>query len=102
MNRPSIHQQLRLAFRASGFSEWELSRRANVKNLTFIPDVEVNRVLLVDDLETYVHPEQKAQWIPIHWFEPPLVQYDAEFDRVMEELVRRVSGRTRRSANDSS
>lgn len=60
------------------------------KDLRFVPDTDVDHVLLVDDLELYVHPDQRTQWIPIGGFEPPFVEDDGELDRVLEQLARRV------------
>ena len=61
------------------------------KDLRFVPAAEVDDILLVDDLELYVDPEQHAQWVPIAGFEPPFTQEDdRELDRVLEELTRRV------------
>ena len=60
------------------------------KDLTFVPSVEVDHVLLVDDLEPCVHPGQQSNWVPIKRFQPPFVPNDAELERILEELAQRV------------
>ena len=60
------------------------------KDLTFVPGAEVDRVLLVDDMGTYIAPEQRTQWVPIRRFDAPFEQNDAELERVLEELAQRV------------
>lgn len=62
-----------------------------VKDLAFVPGADPSRVLLVDDFEQCVHPEQRGQWIPIAGYEPPFDPDDAELERVLEELVRRTT-----------
>jgi NLI interacting factor-like phosphatase len=63
----------------------------NVKDLRFIEGAETASVLLVDDLETYVHPEQRAQWIPIALFAAPYPESDRELKRITAELRRRLN-----------
>jgi hypothetical protein len=60
-----------------------------IKDLRFIGNVEADHALLVDDLESYVHPQQRAQWVPIALFAAPYPQTDRELTRVTEELHRR-------------
>src|SRR5262249_46627379 len=62
----------------------------NVKDLGFVEDAETGSVLLVDDLETYVHRDQQAQWIAIEQFAAPYPETDRELTRVTEELRRRL------------
>ena len=63
----------------------------NVKDLRFIKGTEVGNVLLVDDLQTYVHPEQRAQWVPIDLFAAPYPESDRELERVTAELRKRLN-----------
>ena len=69
------------------------------KDLAFVRDARVDQVLLVDDIELYVHPGQRDRWVPIKCFEPPFSERDDELERVLEELVRRIDcAPTRRQA----
>lgn len=60
------------------------------KDLSFVPRARVEEVLLVDDVELYVEPSQRSQWIPVGGFEPPGVD-DVELLRVLHELRDRVA-----------
>jgi NLI interacting factor-like phosphatase len=70
-----------------------VSWTGNVKDLHFIGRCTPNEVLLVDDMEGYVHPNQREQWVAIASFAPPYPPTDRELARVMEELRRRTSPR---------
>lgn len=59
------------------------------KNLAFIPNSSVHEALLVDDLASYVHPSQEAQWIPVEPFEPPFSDSDTGLAEVLRELESR-------------
>jgi hypothetical protein len=72
--------------RQIGFVSWS----GDHKDLRFISGVEVDNVLLVDDLESYVHPDQLAWWVPIAPFVAPYRDTDRELLRVTEELRRRL------------
>lgn len=52
------------------------------KNLKFISD-DINNVYIIDDMERYIDPEQKSQWIPIKSFERPYKK-DKELKRLMK------------------
>lgn len=52
------------------------------KDLRFIEGAEVSTTLLLDDLESYVQPDQRANWIPIAPFEAPYSDEDRELERV--------------------
>jgi hypothetical protein len=43
------------------------------KDLSFVPNAAVDEILLVDDSESYISPNQKKQWIPIKPYEPPFI-----------------------------
>lgn len=60
------------------------------KDLAFIGDCDVSEAVLVDDLATYVHPCQLAQWVRIKPFEPPYDESDTGLAEVLEELAQRV------------
>lgn len=66
------------------------------KDLNFIPRVTAEEALLVDDTAQLVHLGQERQWVRIRAFEPPFDVHDDELQRVLEELVDRVVGRTPR------
>jgi hypothetical protein len=56
------------------------------KDLNFIPNTEPARCRLVDDIASYVHPEQQDQWIRIQTFDHPYPDDDAELARVQDVL----------------
>ncbi len=56
------------------------------KDVTIIPGAELKKTLLIDDLERYVHPDQKSQWIKIEPFESPYSLNDKELERVQTIL----------------
>ena len=56
------------------------------KDLSFIPDASVEKCLLVDDSEGYVHPEQEEQWVRVRPFASPYSEEDRDLERVMEVL----------------
>jgi len=59
------------------------------KDLRFIPGASPCDVLLVDDNEAYVHPEQRGHWIPVEEYAWP---YPSE-DRELMDLKTRLSDR---------
>lgn len=56
------------------------------KNLAFIPGIEPQQALLVDDFERYVHPGQEAQWLKIDYFESPYPDTDAGLSNALAQL----------------
>jgi NLI interacting factor-like phosphatase len=72
-----------LWFRAIEIVTWT----GEVKDLRFIDSCEPLDARLVDDLESYVHPEQRAQWVPIIPFVAPYAATDRELDRVLGVLT---------------
>lgn len=60
--------------------------QGGIKDLRFIPGADIERTLLVDDIEAYIHPEQRSQWIKIEPFEPPYPSTDRELARVAAVL----------------
>jgi hypothetical protein len=61
------------------------------KDLKFIEGAEVSRTFLVDDHEPCVHPDQKAQWVPIEAYASPYSEDDRELARVAAELEQRIN-----------
>jgi hypothetical protein len=59
------------------------------KDLRYIYPANFRRVLLVDDVETYVDPKQREQWIPVEQFCQPYGP-DDELLRLMDEIARRL------------
>ena len=67
---------------------WE----GEVKDLRFIPGAAVAETLLVDDLEAYILPEQREQWVPIAPFASPYPDTDRELTRIAALLRTRMRG----------
>jgi hypothetical protein len=61
------------------------------KDLKFVTGVDVHEVLLVDDQEAYVHPEQKDQWIPVKEYESPYSQDDDELVFVQDLIKAKIA-----------
>ena len=51
----------------------------------------MNEILLVDDQERYVVPEQRAQWIPIAEWDVPYAPTDRELERVRGVIEARLA-----------
>ncbi len=71
---------------AIGYVEWS----GTVKDLAFVEGAAVEEVLLVDDMEVVVHPEQKGQWVAVEPFVAPYGQ-DGELERVRQEIEARLA-----------
>ena len=71
-------------FVALEYIKWD----GEYKDLSFVPGVDSRQVLLIDDREEYVKPEQKEQWIYISGYEYPYPKDDYE----LEKLVHKLSG----------
>jgi len=56
------------------------------KNLTFIPNIKLDRVIIIDDRAAYIKPEQKKNWISIREYSYPYSQSDRELTRIVGEL----------------
>jgi hypothetical protein len=56
------------------------------KNLRSVTDASHNQIIIIDDYEGYIHPAQKAQWIPIHSFFEQ--EDDIELSRVKDLLAK--------------
>jgi NLI interacting factor-like phosphatase len=61
-----------------------------VKDLHFILGADVENVLLADDLEAYVHLDQRTHWVPIEAFVAPYPASNCELIHVTDELRRRI------------
>ncbi|MCF7482589.1 hypothetical protein L3V31_12710 [Vibrio sp. J1-1] len=58
----------------------------NKKNLSFIPNVKIEKVILVDDVEEYIVDGQDKQWIEIQQFASPYPESDSKLLAVLEQL----------------
>ena len=61
-----------------------------IKDLGFIQNASPEEILLVDDMEIYIHPEQTKQWIPISCFESPYPKTDRELVSLTKHLKSRL------------
>lgn len=59
------------------------------KDLRYVADAQPEEVLLVDDVEAYVLPEQKAQWVPV----APFIPAHHAADQALEDLQQRIEER---------
>jgi len=60
--------------------------QGQTKDLSFIPGIEVEEALLVDDYEIYVHPGQEAQWMQVKYFDSPYDPSDVGLDELLGQL----------------
>lgn len=56
------------------------------KDLAFIPGADINKTVLVDDVEAYVADGQLTQWIPIAQFASPYPDTDTELLNALEAI----------------
>ena len=56
-------------------------KSSNYKDLTFV-NKDITNLFIIDDMERYILPEQKNQWIEIRSFERPYKK-DKELKRIM-------------------
>ena len=69
------------------YVEWE----GWYKDLAYIPDASPEEVILIDDDEGWVRPDQRGQWISIAEYDPYLVKgEDREFARIQQLLEARL------------
>ena len=64
--------------------------KGNCKDLIYVSDAEPTEVLLIDDDEGFIKPEQKEQWIAIDEYDPYLVRNDRELSRIRLVLEERL------------
>lgn len=73
------------------FSEMEyVTWKGQTKDLACIPDANVQKTLLVDDFEVYVHPGQELQWVKVDYFDYPYDAQDAGLLKVLDVLEQRL------------
>lgn len=61
------------------------------KDLSFIPGIQAQQALLVDDYEIYVHPGQEGQWVRVAHFESPYSESDQGLASVLKVLRQRLA-----------
>jgi hypothetical protein len=69
------------------YIQWE----GTYKDLRFIENAEPKDILLVDDQEAYIHPEQIECWIRVPEFEPPYSDLDDALSKLEELLTIRLN-----------
>jgi hypothetical protein len=74
------------------YVEWD----GEYKDLSYVPDAQLGQILLVDDFEGYVKPDQKRYWIPIERYDPYLVVDDDEalmqVQRILAQILSKNAG----------
>ena len=56
------------------------------KDLGFIKNADINKIVLVDDFKGYVHLGQEARWIEVQHFDHPYDKDDQELYRALQKL----------------
>lgn len=74
-------------FAAMEYIHWH----GDTKNLAFIPGVEIQDALLVDDFERYVHPGQEGQWLQVAHFDYPYPATDTGLEEMAQILELRIA-----------
>lgn len=64
------------------YIDWK--EKSSYKDLRFVSD-DITNIYIIDDMENYILPEQKGQWIQIKSFERPYKK-DNEFKKIMKML----------------
>lgn len=67
--------------------------QGETKNLEFVPNSQVNDVLLVDDFEKYIHPGQESQWVQIDYFDYPYENTDTGLTKILKVLENRAQSK---------
>lgn len=57
-----------------------------IKDLAFIPNALVSQILLLDDIEEYIHPDQKNQWILVPRFDYSCPEKDNYLEKILLKL----------------
>ena len=71
-----------------------------IKDLTFVPDATPAKIVLVDDFERYIHPEQKSQWIAIDCFQSPYLPDDTALEDCVQRLQAQVNAHAGSQSDD--
>jgi hypothetical protein len=73
-------------FEAVEYVDWS----GAFKDVSFVTGTQPGEVVLVDDQEAYVHPEQRRQWVPIEEFAWPYPETDTALETLQGELEARL------------
>ena len=68
------------------YCSWKGQFDLKYKDLRCIPDSNIQNVLIIDDMEEYIHPDQKQCWIQIRPFNTPYFENDRELFRLIQIL----------------
>jgi hypothetical protein len=60
------------------------------KDLKFVEGINIQEVLLLDDQEAYIHPEQKQQWLPVKEYQAPYAEEDDELKQLIEFIKAKI------------
>ena len=71
-------------FRSIEYISWE----GKTKDLTLIPNNELESSVLVDDFHVYVHEGQESRWVEIKQFAHPYSENDKELELTLRVLNR--------------
>lgn len=58
----------------------------NYKDLNFIQNKQDYPIVLIDDREEYIKPEQKSNWIYIPEYDYPYLENDSELEKIENKL----------------
>ena len=68
------------------YCSWKGQHELKYKDLRCIPDSDIQNVIIIDDMEEYIHPDQKQCWIKIQPFNAPYSKKDKELFRMIKIL----------------
>jgi hypothetical protein len=60
------------------------------KDLVYVKFTDANHVLLVDDNEAYIHPDQKDRWIQIEEYASPYPADDKALEKCKGDITRKL------------
>ena len=64
--------------------------QGETKDLNFIPGIDPQDALLVDDFEKYVHPGQESRWLKMDYFDYPYEETDQGLAKMLKVLEQHV------------
>ena len=68
------------------YYSWKGQHELKYKDLRCIPDSDIQSVIIIDDMEEYIHPDQKQFWIQVQPFSAPYSKKDKELFRMIKIL----------------
>ncbi|MFH1009783.1 MAG: NIF family HAD-type phosphatase [bacterium] len=80
-------------FRDIDYVVWE----GPYKDLRCIPNFRVEEILLVDDIPSFVHPDQADSYLPIQSWEAPYLQEDQQLGTLKEHILKKLNCGVQRS-----